>query len=193
MTRTIPAELKLPGLAKIAHPRDIDGEDYEAIAQAGHHLYAREGCRAYLLPTTGRELTAPEHVTTTSTTLTQPALLQRSQGLVRCSRVLDETGTYTSRWRVRAFMDLGARARLSWQAADDAGTNGSLSLTGSGAPGWVEGTLLVVGPDELDGGGSLRLMRLWATLRSATGAEVALYHLSIEDDQELTDADLPSE
>lgn len=198
MTRTIPAELALPALAKFAHPRDISAEDFEQLLQAGHHRYAREGARCHLLPVTGRGLTAPDRAVTSSTTYTQVneapgAELSQTQGVVRLTRVLG--GVDETRLKIKLFGE-DAQVRVLWEAVDDpGGWSGNVTLSPGASPEWVEGLITIPAPGELVGavGPALRLLRLWAIFRRPGTPDATLYHLSIEDDQEVADGDLAFE
>lgn len=195
MTRTIPAELALPALAKFAHPKDINAEDFELLLRAGHHRYAREGARCHLLPVTGRGLTGPERAVTSLTSYTQinespGAELSQTQGVLRLTRVL--AGVDETRLRVKLFGE-DVVVRVIWEAIDDPGSWVDLvQLTAGTSPEWVEGVLTIHSPGELVGavGPALRLLRIWAIYKRSGTPDATIYHLAIEDDQEVADGDL---
>lgn len=197
MSRTIPSDLILPGLGEIAHPRDIEGEEWQQVIQAGHYRWVREGLRCGLLPMSGRGQDVPDYASTTSTSYTQDsggtaAKLSQSEGVVRATRVLAGAGVH--RWRLRVFA-ADITVRVQWSAVDEPGLyGGSATLTFGAGPSWQEVTYYGVPPVELKGGTGplLRQLRHWLTIRVTSGTG-EVYQATLEDDQLVVDADMASE
>jgi hypothetical protein len=195
--RTIPSDLELPGLGEIAHPRAIEGEEWQQVIQAGHYRWVREGMRCGLLPVSGRGLDAPDHAQTSSTSYTQDsggtaAKLSQTQGVVRAARLLAGAGVH--RWRLKVFA-AAIIVRVQWSAVDEPGLyGGSASLTFGATAQWLEVTYYGVPPVELKGGTGplLRQLRHWLSIRVASGTG-HIYQAVLEDDQQVVDADMAVE
>lgn len=198
MTRTIPTGWAVPGMGEIAHPRAIEGEEWETMIRAGHWLYARTGLSVpSLVPTTGRGLAAPDWAETTNSAYNQinesaGAELSQREGQWRLTRLL--AGFTAHRIRVRAY-GIGSRLRLAWWAIDQPGLwSGAVTLTFGASASWQEATFYIVPPGELYGGTGpkLRLIRGYPQHRVVSGVG-KVYQVEIEEDQVLVEADLASE